>query len=220
MTMYLSRSFLFFVALVGSFHYTKIDAFHQTPTSAFIVSRSSRLFPNFSKTLISFSAFDDVPAQQQQQSKIVEYNDFLPNPNTELSAQDVVQACMDTLLQDSTQGLEVCFAFSSDRCRSAIGGSLDRFNEYAQNPVFQYLVLCNDYNILRVGPIIEGTQTRGAMQTCLMSAIHTQSNNENESNSSSRQFLWTLQQERRPPKQGCWMVHEVLFVNNAYMQTI
>ena len=39
---------------------------------------------------------------------------------------------------------------------------------------------------------------------------------------SSRQrghtFLWTLQQERRPPQAGCWLVASVLAVDKAYEQ--
>jgi hypothetical protein len=50
------------------------------------------------------------------------------------------------------------------------------------------------------------------MQTVLMAA--------NASSKEPRTFLWTLQQERRPPLQGCWIIHEVLYVKNAYAQTI
>jgi hypothetical protein len=32
--------------------------------------------------------------------------------------------------------------------------------------------------------------------------------------------LWTLQQERRPPRQGCWLIHEVLYVKNAFELTL
>ena len=32
-------------------------------------------------------------------------------------------------------------------------------------------------------------------------------------------YLWTLQKERRPPRQDCWLVHEVLFTKNAFQQT-
>jgi hypothetical protein len=32
-------------------------------------------------------------------------------------------------------------------------------------------------------------------------------------------FLWTLKKERRPPRQGCWLVHEVLYKRNAFLQT-
>jgi hypothetical protein len=50
--------------------------------------------------------------------KTLEYDDFLPNPNSSLKALDVVKACMDTLLErQDGAGLEVCFNFSSDRCR-------------------------------------------------------------------------------------------------------
>lgn len=36
---------------------------------------------------------------------------------------------------------------------------------------------------------------------------------------SKRRFLWTLQQETRPPRQDCWLVHEVLFMKNAFQLT-
>jgi hypothetical protein len=182
---------------------------------------------------------------------ILEYNDFLPSPNTVFTAENVVFACMDTLMQDQVQGLEVCYAFSSDRCRAAIGGSLDRFQEYAKNPIFSYLIHCSEWNILRMGPIIPGTNHRGAMQTCLMSVRSStesssllssspsssslftfppslsSSPNDDENTTptspltySDHRFLWTLQQERRPPYESCWMIHEVLFVKNAYQQTL
>ena len=35
-----------------------------------------------------------------------------------------------------------------------------------------------------------------------------------------KQFLWTMAQQRRPPLQGCWLVHECLYVDNAYQQTM
>lgn len=35
-----------------------------------------------------------------------------------------------------------------------------------------------------------------------------------------RTFLWTLQQERRPPRQGCWIIHEVIYVKNAFQLTL
>jgi hypothetical protein len=34
-----------------------------------------------------------------------------------------------------------------------------------------------------------------------------------------RVFLWTMQKERRPPRQNCWLVHEVLHKRNAFLQT-
>lgn len=49
---------------------------------------------------------------------MIEYDDFLPRPNPNRDALEVVQLCMDTLLQGMAgAGLEVCFDFSSDQCR-------------------------------------------------------------------------------------------------------
>jgi len=42
---------------------------------------------------------------------------------------------------------------------------------------------------------------------------------ENSEEGERRQFLWTMQQERRPPRQGCWLIHEVMYVNNAFQLT-
>jgi hypothetical protein len=151
-------------------------------------------------------------------SVVVEYDDFLPQPHPDRDALDVVHTCMSVLLNRKDAGLEVCFHFSSDLCRAALGGSLERFRQYATNPVFGYLVNCSDYEIISVGPVIEGTRTRGAMQTVLMDALQGQKGDKKPDD--GRRFLWTLQQERRPPRQGCWIIHEVLYVKNAYLLTI
>jgi hypothetical protein len=97
--------------------------------------------------------------------------------------------------------------------QAALGGSLEKFRQYAANPVFGYLVNCDDWEALSIGPVIQGTPTRGAMQTVLMAA-------KKGAEEERRTFLWTLQQERRPPLQGCWIIHEVLYVKNAFAQTL
>lgn len=152
----------------------------------------------------------------EQSSPVVEYDDFLPNPNPSLEPMDVLSACMTTLLDRQDAGLEVCFNFSSDRCRAALGGSLERFAQYATNPIFGYLVKCCDYEVISVGPIIAGTPTRGDMQTILMEAKQS----EVKADDFARRFLWTFQKERRPPRQGCWVIHEVIYVKNAYQLTV
>jgi hypothetical protein len=161
--------------------------------------------------------------------------DELPTPNTEYSAQDVVTMCMNHLQDNhvpiANAGLQVCFDFSSDRCRAACGGSLQDFVEYAANPVFGMLLYSDRWKILSVGPIIAGTPTRGAMQTVLIevqpattaSSIVSSSNNNNhvqQPPKAPQRFLWTLQQERRPPRQGFWLVHEVMFTKNAFALTM
>jgi hypothetical protein len=196
-------------------------------------------------------------------------NEDITFPHPDLTAVDVANLCMDALhCRPPVQSLEICFNFSSDRCRAAVGGSLQEFIQYASNPVFGALVNCDEYKILSIGPIIEGGKHRGAMQTVLFaikepprtvsvatttgggsgnnigsvveprkrrpSALERRqlrerkergegSDDEDEyqeprekEEGGNRRFLWTFQQERRPPRQDCWLVHEVLFVKNAF----
>ena len=139
----------------------------------------------------------------------------LPQPSPELSAEDIVHICMDSLAKNdeprANAGLEVCFDFSSDRCRAALGGSLENFINFASNPIFASMVNAKEWNVVSVGPVIAGSQTRGAMKTVLIDL--------KPESGRDRRFLWTLQQERRPPRQGCWIVHECIFVENAFAMT-
>lgn len=164
---------------------------------------------------------------EKQQSHPV--GDVLPTPNVDYSAHDVVTMCMNHLQDNhvpvANAGLQVCFDFSSDRCRAACGGSLQDFVEYAANPTFGALLYCESWKVLSIGPIIAGTPTRGAMQTVLIEVQSASSPSSTSSATASaskapKRFLWTLQQERRPPRQGCWLVHEVLFTKNAYSLTM
>jgi len=140
----------------------------------------------------------------------------LPTPNQILTAQDVVTVCMDFLANNNepreNAGLEVNFNFSSDRCRASLGGELDKFISYASNPTFGSLIYSREWAIKNVGPMIEGTNTRGAMQTVLVKVV--------PRSGRDRHFLWTLMKERRPPRQGCWLIHEVIFVENAFSLTL
>lgn len=197
-----------------------------------------------------------------------EHKDFiLPNP--QLKPIDVLTICMEALKNDyPTKSLEVCFEFSSDRCRAAVGGTLSEFMQYSADPVFTKVIHCDSYQILKQGPIIPGTQFRGDMQTILIEiqkgttfqeAINESVKKMEPTSQSSKKrrlsleerlrqrmkgkeaqnarrdaasapitiqgdgkhrFLWTLQRERRPPRQDCWLVHEFLYTKNAWEQTI
>jgi hypothetical protein len=108
------------------------------------------------------------------------------SPHADMTARDVVTTCMDALLQNDNprinSGLEVCFDFSSDRCRAALGGSVEDFILYASNPTFGSIMNANEYIVLSVGPIIPATVTRGAMQTVLVKVT--------PSKGDHRTFLW------------------------------
>jgi hypothetical protein len=141
---------------------------------------------------------------------------FIAFPSRNYEAAEIVQLCMDALLHNgepyANAGLEVCWNFSSDRCRAAQGSSLEKFIQFANNPVFGSMVDAQTWRITSTGPLIPGTQTRGAMQTVLAEVVPAQGR--------TREFLWTLQRERRPPRQDCWLVHECLFKDAAYEQTL
>ncbi|KAK1736587.1 hypothetical protein QTG54_012609 [Skeletonema marinoi] len=128
-----------------------------------------------------------------------------------VTARDVVVACMDGLLNNDTpwanSGLEICWDYSSDRNRAAQGGSFDEFITYASNPTFSTMVNAKEFSIENVGAYIKGTNTRGAMQTVLVKVQPLQGE--------ERSFLWTMAQERRPPRQGLWLVHECINLENA-----
>jgi hypothetical protein len=103
-----------------------------------------------------------------------------------MTAEDVVTTCMDALQQNDNPsentGLKVCFNLSSDRCRAALGGNLDDFISYANNPTFGTMINAKDFVVLSVGPVIPATKTRGAMQTVLIKV--------KPSSGNDRGFLW------------------------------
>jgi len=146
----------------------------------------------------------------------------LPTGNAEITPEDVVSTCMNYLQTNDeprpNSGLEVCFNFSSDSCQAANGGSLESFLQYAKNPVFQSMVDCHDWEVLSVGPEIAGTNTRGAMKTVLIKVVQKKVDGARELK--DRKFLWTLMKERRPPRQGFWLVHECISVENAFAMTL
>lgn len=140
----------------------------------------------------------------------------LPVPNPEMTSDEVISMCVGGLQSNSepypNAGLEINFNFSSDRCRAIQGGSLSNFIEFANNPTFGSMINAKSWRVLSVGPVIRGTQTRGDMQTFLVNIVPASGN--------KRQFVWTLQKERRPPRSGCWLVHEVLYRDHAFSTTL
>lgn len=187
------------------------QAFVGPRPSAF--TQSTRLFeeemPDPEKALL-----DNLGLKQNSISLDAE---FIAFPSTEYAAPEVVMLCMDGLKKNNVPygnaGLENCWNFSSDRCRAAQGGSLEAFIQFAANPIFSSMVDAAGWSAVSIGPLIEGTRTRGAMQTVLIDVTPAKGG-------ADRRFLWTLQQERRPPRQGCWLVYECIDTAQAYQQTL
>jgi len=179
---------------------------HTAISFVLTTSFESNRHDKITKPLFALSA-DDVIGLDEK---------FISFPDSSYNGLDVVTACMEALCQNSqpiaNAGLEVCWNFSSDRCRAAQGGSLEQFIEFAGNPIFSSLVNAQSWTIKSTGPIIPGTLTRGAMQTVLIEV--------SPQKGRMREFLWTVQCERRPPRQDCWLVHECIFKDNAWSQTL
>mmetsp|Transcript_20099 Transcript_20099/g.61920 ORF Transcript_20099/g.61920 Transcript_20099/m.61920 type:complete len:179 (-) Transcript_20099:3-539(-) len=138
----------------------------------------------------------------------------LPEPDPIFNAEAVVALLMNALGRNDDptpdRGLTLCFAYSDDMCRAAVGGSLDAFLQYARNPTFSQLIDHQSWSG-KVGTAIPASQTRGAMQTSMVTVVN--------SRGQTRKFLWTMQQQRRPPRQGVWLVHECLNVDMAFAKT-
>lgn len=144
----------------------------------------------------------------------------LPMPNQSMLPLDVVSICMDYLQKNDDpkqdSGLEVCYNFSSDSYRASNGGSLENFLRYANNPTFQSMVNCKEWEVLNVGPEIEGTNTRGAMMTVMIKVVQKDIPEQQVKN--DRRFLWTLMKERRPPRQGYFLVHECIVLEDNLLR--
>lgn len=161
--------------------------------------------------------------------------DPLPTSNDFMTPQEVVCTCMSYLQgdRDSTatsskseqqhSGLEICYNFSSDSCRMAYGGSLEAFLAHADNPVFQSMVGCARWEVIRIGPEIAGTPTRGAMQTVLVDVVPRVLEADGRTSApkrNDRKFLWTIVKERRPPRQGHCLVHQCIAIDDAFAHTL
>jgi hypothetical protein len=256
---------------------------HAASVDAFLSSNS----PSSPPSRIQYTTFlyvnkEEAAAAAASSGAALPTDEDIAFPCPDIDAVQVTTLCMDALknMRRSELSLEVCFNFSTDRCRAAVGGSLPKFIQYAANPVFGALVHCDDYEIVSLGPVIPGGKHRGAMQTVLIDVqkhkggsgvsggaarngrllvvleqegqakkkrptaeeraearrqeqrqLRRQEERDDDDDDTDkeepavlddgkRRFLWTLQQERRPPRQDCWLIHEVLFIKNAYALTL
>eukprot|EP00543_Licmophora_paradoxa_P014540 CAMPEP_0202477750 /NCGR_PEP_ID=MMETSP1360-20130828/94103_1 /ASSEMBLY_ACC=CAM_ASM_000848 /TAXON_ID=515479 /ORGANISM="Licmophora paradoxa, Strain CCMP2313" /LENGTH=158 /DNA_ID=CAMNT_0049105001 /DNA_START=333 /DNA_END=809 /DNA_ORIENTATION=- len=137
--------------------------------------------------------------------------EVIPFPSREFKSIEVVVMCMERLSKNNAPykdaGLETCWNFASDMSRASQGGSLERFIEFASNPSFSSMVNAKSWSVVSTGPLIEGTNTRGPMQTCRIRVAPAKGD--------ERDFVWMLQRERRPPRQDCWLIHQCIQTDTA-----
>ena len=84
---------------------------------------------------------------------------------------------------------------------------MDEFVRWSKaNPVFEYMVDCDDFEILEdTVETNEGTPTRGSLTKMVVRVR----NYDQPSKKGARDYLWTLQQERRPPM-ACRLLWQVI----------
>ena len=145
-----------------------------------------------------------------------------PAPDPALSPVEIVEICQRALQKNDfpevDAGRELNFAFAGDQLRAIWGGSMDEFVRWSKaNPVFEYMVDCDDFEILEdTVETNEGTPTRGSLTKMVVRVR----NNDQPSKKGARDYLWTLQQERRPPMTGCWLLWQVIAVDKAHELTV
>ena len=157
------------------------------------------------------------------------------------SHERAVQLILLACVLDGLDG-RVARLLNSDSKMGAELDSLADFLKYARNPTFAQLVDHESWSG-KLGNRIPATQTRGALTTTMVT-VQTNRGQERKflwtlvpvRKSTSELGLKTisrrwrgapetlfphrLQQQRRPPDQGCWLVHECLYVENAIEQTL
>ena len=144
-------------------------------------------------------------------------------PSEALSPLELVTACMranqrndaakEVIKRGADWGRRYNWQFFNDVVRANWGGDPDEFCRQERNQP-KGLANCEEFNIEEPN-VIAGTPTRGALCTMIVKVKC-----RDAIPMPSRRFLWTLQQERRPPLAGCWLIREVLAVDRAIDLTV
>eukprot|EP00962_Isochrysis_galbana_P027598 scaffold8679_cov121-Isochrysis_galbana.AAC.8 len=138
-------------------------------------------------------------------------------PAPSLAPERVVELCLRGLQQqDRRAGLQLNWQFASGMIRSIHRGEFEKFVTWSENsPVFGTMLGCDGFTLeMDTLLLIPGTPTRGDMAKLVVDIIP------RRATSRPRRFLWTLQQERRPPLAGCWLVTQVIAIDKALELTV
>jgi hypothetical protein len=157
-------------------------------------------------------------------------------PNPELTAETVTVACCRSLqwvdYPSKSAGLIRCYDFFTFECRKAVtarqgGGSPERFCQYGLlSPALQPFYGASRIEIGNATYTPAQPPLRGALasfpiliQGAPVLALQHPSGMDRQGVSSAppiTHMVIRLEQQRRPPQQGCWLVREVLDVRHAF----
>ena len=152
-------------------------------------------------------------------------------PDVALEPADVMYAvcrglqCNDVPEPDA--GLARLFNFATYECRAALTArqgkeTVERFKKYADSPVMDAILRCSTFEPRTEPTVIAGTPTRGALATQVVTVVEERGfrtsagleRKPEDQGTFSEDYLFTLQQERRPPLAGCWMVKEMIMMKH------
>ena len=157
----------------------------------------------------------------------------LPNiPSPELPPEGVALAVLRGLQYNDVpsvgSGLARCFAFMTFECRASVTGrqgarTPERFAEYANIPGFAALVRCSSVEITSNTTVFPAKPPmRGALASLRVSAFERALGDRYASGHLRADIPFStppprehnlrivLEQQRRPPLAGCWLVREIL----------
>ena len=113
-------------------------------------------------------------------------------------------------------GLARLFNFATYECRAALTArqgkeTVERFCKYADSPVMDAILRCSTFEPRTEPTVIAGTPTRGALATQVVTVVEERGfrtsagleRKPEDQGTHSEDYLFTLQQERRPPLAGC-----------------
>ena len=149
-------------------------------------------------------------------------------PSPHLSPLDIVHALCRGLqhvhLPSEHDGLRRVYAFASYECRMALTtrkGAVSGVERFVETAELHTLPGCLNF-ALGAATVIDGTQTRGAIATVpvdVSDAVPFRGPSgfelspppgEQQGDVRTERYRFQLQQERRPPLEGCWMVTSIL----------
>lgn len=161
-----------------------------------------------------------------------EFIDGLVLPADDAPPEEVVRACMDGLQHNdeprADSGKLLCWATAGDMMRTIHGGDPAKFVRWTRrSPVFDCMVGCERFEIeADTVLLLPGTPTRGAMAKAVVLVAPTEAIVDGAHSvrgrigaPPERRFLWTMQQQRRPPRVGAWLIYEVLAIDHAFALT-
>ena len=161
-------------------------------------------------------------------SKQSELLEMLPQPPDDDPPEKVVEFCMNALQENDSPhpdtGKCINWVQGGDMVRSIHDGDLSKFLQWTRrSPVFDCLVDCESWSLDRdTLTLIPGTPTRGALSKVIVNVIPREATVDGPhavrgriGKPPSRAFMWTMQQQRRPPRIGAWHIYQLVAVDHA-----